>query len=182
MTELTFHYREQAQKARQLKREARIKLAWDYGTSLEHAPEGLFHDETILPAAKLEIIHSLLYMIANAETKQLADLFTAALYTLAYYHKEVGESIGVPEGDQENVLNLPPDDSVEIMKAYPFGRVKQLSALAQSDQQRMDRAVKAALAANVLLVPWHTRVRHFFTGQGRYHTAYCGTVDFMLDQ
>jgi hypothetical protein len=174
VTKATFDARERAKRARDAKREDRMNLVFTYCEILERPSDGLFHDINKLPAPKVEMVKAFLFAIANAEMPHEADLYTAAMFTLANYQKDVGEkSLSIP-GDGVDT----PADLERLLRDYPFARLQHYNAVHSQEMDLLKKAALAALKVNFFLVPWYRKFWHRLTGKGQFDTRYGGVIDF----
>jgi len=134
--------------------EKKLKIALDFGSSLEKCPEGLVRDTTLLPYPKQELLDALLLSIISAPNEQLADAFGVAAMALSGYQDGVGtDPITIPGADNvSNIEKLSPSELQQYLKGFDFDRIVKFIDTMTAEGHEIMELIGRAKAVNHLLM------------------------------
>jgi hypothetical protein len=160
-------------------REKKIRIALEYGSSIENRCEGFIRDTGSLPYPKHELLDALLFSIANAPNKQIVEAFSVAAVTLSRFQDGVGPApITLPGIDIDRPDDLSPDMLLDYLERFDFDRIKRFSTLMLDEDKEVVQLIAQAKAANLHIQPTYKKYWQRFRQKGLYSPFYEGYVDF----
>lgn len=158
--------------------ERKIDIAYEFGSSLETPRNDFVRDVSLLPYPKHEILDAILFAIANAENKLIAELFSRAASALASYQEGVGDKpIILPEVNELD-RKMSPAEFQKFMESFDLVRFKKFANAMTDEANWILSLTERAKAANLHLQPAYKKLWQRICGQGLYAPFFDGYVDF----